>query len=281
MRGIQVNLTGKEYGNLVVVGIGSKRGYKQFWNCRCSCGKEVEIRGDDLKNRGDCGCKRGQSWRIDWTGKKCGRLVALRPDGKKRWVCLCRCGKEISVPSNNMRSTKSCGCLQREVASRQGKITGHANRKHGQTGSPEWITWHNIRQRCENPNAVGYDNYGARGIKVCERWQEFANFLADMGPRPSSKHSIDRFPKNQGNYEPGNCRWATAKEQQRNRRDNILIEYNGRTQCLSAWAEEYGLTKAQLWKRHKALWPIHEALTTPVSGSNVQIGYKGKRKKTH
>lgn len=104
--------------------------------------------------------------------------------------------------------------------------------KHGQTAngkiSPEHKAWAAIKQRCYNPNASKYKYWGGRGITVCERWlNSFENFLADMGKRPSDKHSLDRFPNKEGNYEPGNCRWATIEQQNENRSNNVIIEYNG------------------------------------------------------
>ena len=128
---------------------------------------------------------------------------------KTKWLCLCDCGVEIYVTSGNLREgkTKSCGCLQPHH--------GHAPR-NGKT-SPTYVSWYCMIQRCTNKNLVQFDDYGGRGIAVCARWKDFRNFLADMGDRPAGK-SLDRFPNNDGNYEPNNCRWATSSEQNKNRR---------------------------------------------------------------
>lgn len=133
--------------------------------------------------------------------------------GELKYLCICDCGKESIVFGLNLRSgsTKSCGCL----------IGGL---RHGHTSKRElsstYITWKGINQRCNNPNSKNWDNYGGRGIKVCKRWEIFENFLVDMGERPLGK-SIDRID-NDGNYEPGNCRWATLVEQRRNQRRYLL-----------------------------------------------------------
>ncbi|MGY8988455.1 MAG: hypothetical protein ACKVG7_07840, partial [Flavobacteriales bacterium] len=110
-----------------------------------------------------------------------------------------------------------------------------------------------------------YDGYGGRGISVCDRWRDsFENFLADMGERPSNEHSIDR-KDNDGNYEPDNCRWATKKEQGRNRRSNRILTFNNKTQTLIEWSEELGISSAVIRQRIKASgWSIEEALTTPA-----------------
>ena len=117
-----------------------------------------------------------------------------------------------------------------------------------------------MKQRCRNTNDPQFDYYGGRGIKVCERWLElFDNFYADMGARPSPKHSIDRI-NNDGNYEPGNCRWATAQEQATNRRNNVFIEYDGKTQHVSAWAREIGVCDSTIYYRLKEGWPLEQVL---------------------
>lgn len=115
--------------------------------------------------------------------------------------------------------------------------------------------------RCYNEKHHHYANYGGRGITVCQRWRDsFAAFLADVGPRPSPQHSLDRYPDNNGNYEPGNVRWATRSEQQRNRRVNHLLTFQGKTQCVIAWAEELGINPVTIIARLRAGRTIEEAL---------------------
>lgn len=198
--------------------------------------------------------------------EKFGRLTVLAESaplgGSRAWLCLCECGSEKVVRQAKLRSghTKSCGCLRVE----KGIELGKANIKHGQTNTPEHNAWHHMRQRCLDKNHPGYKDYGGRGITICERWADFNNFLADMGPRPTDRHSLDRIDVN-GHYEPSNCRWADDKTQQRNRRNHRLVTYKGETLCIGEWAERCGLTIPQLWARlfiHK--WTIERAMTEPV-----------------
>jgi len=133
------------------------------------------------------------------------------------WLCACDCGSYSVVMGARLRRgrTRSCGCLQKE----QAKISV---RTHGQSYSPTYRAWTSMKTRCCNPRYTDYPSYGAKGITVCPRWQEsFEAFFADMGPKPDGK-TIDRFPNKTGNYEPGNCRWATPEEQSQNQRSNKL-----------------------------------------------------------
>ena len=132
--------------------------------------------------------------------------------------------------------------------------------KHGQTKTRLFSIWSCMIDRCRNQRNIAYKRYGGRGIKVCERWKSFVSFKADMGEPPTSEHQLDRFPNNNGNYEPGNCRWATAKEQANNRRSSKLLMYSGRVQTMRQWCDELGLKYStvtmRLWKYG---WTIEQA----------------------
>lgn len=148
------------------------------------------------------------------TGMKFGRLAVisrgLNLGSKVRWLCVCECGKQVQVDANSLAQglTTSCGCAR----------FGANHATHRRTNTPEYHSWSGIKQRCLNPRSHAFENYGARGIKVCQQWiDSFEQFLADVGSRPGVGYSIDRID-NDGNYEPGNVRWATASEQSNNQR---------------------------------------------------------------
>jgi hypothetical protein len=127
--------------------------------------------------------------------------------------------------------------------------------------TPEYNAWKQARMRCQNPRNARFKDYGGRGITVCERWQKYENFLSDMGPRPSPLHSLDR-ENNDGNYEPGNCRWATAEQQQRNMRNNNWITAFGETLCLQDWVRRTGLDSKTIRWRIATGWTPEDALST-------------------
>ena len=189
----------------------------------------------------------------DLQGHTFGRLVVLQraPNVKDRtaWLCRCTCEENAIVIGNKLQQgrTVSCGCKKQEIMSNMAAV-GRTNRAHGRTNTTEFRTWTSMLTRCFNPRSEDYPRYGGRGITVCDRWREFKQFLADMGIKPSPRHSIDRI-NNDGNYEPGNCRWATQTEQSRNRSTTRLLTFHDKTQSVEAWAVEYGIKADTL--RHR------------------------------
>lgn len=138
-----------------------------------------------------------------------------------------------------------------------------SRRQHKKSRTPEHRTWSRMLERVDNPRSPSFATYGGRGIRVCERWRDFLNFYADMGSRPSADYSLDRKDVN-GDYTPENCRWATRKEQQRNRRVNRLITLDGLTLTLAEWAERTGILAITLAARLRTGWSVEKALTAPV-----------------
>lgn len=203
-------------------------------------------------------------------GETFGRLTVIKENGRCQktrnvlWTCSCVCGAECTVPTARLRSgnTRSCGCLHKDAA-RETQAT-HIT-KHGQCYSPEYRIWKHIHERCSKPYCKSYSRYGGRGISVCPEWESFEQFYADMGSRPSSKHSIDRID-NDGPYCKENCRWSTHKEQCNNRRSSRIIEYLGETKTLAEWSEKFGMYPGTVSHRLRSGWSVEEALTTPVRG---------------
>jgi hypothetical protein len=195
-------------------------------------------------------------------GDRYGRLVVKaigKPPGTYQYkaVCLCDCGKYVAPTVDSMRRGKSisCGCAQRDAVT-----------KHGRSQHPLYQTLRNMKNRCYNPKDKRYPEYGGRGITVCDQWHDLEGFIADMGSSHFVGATIERENVN-GNYEPSNCAWVTAKAQASNKRSNIMLSHNGKTQCLQHWADEVGITYGTLWERIKVQkWSAERALTTaPLS----------------
>lgn len=243
------DLSGKRFCKIVVIGVAKTLGSKKYWDCICDCGREWMVRGDALISKvkpvKSCGCKP----RKDLLGSTIGRLTVLRRSviDKRKWVCLCSCGNMTEVFGSNLSRihTTSCGCLHSET-------TSNRNSTHGMTNTTEFGIWQSMKQRCYDENCEAYKDYGGRGVVVCDRWRNsFEDFFLDVGLRPSSKHSLDRHPNNDGNYEPTNFRWATKRQQAQNRRDNVVVEYNGEKMALAEFASRFDIKGTSIYSHIK------------------------------
>lgn len=203
---------------------------------------------------------------VDLTGRRFGRLTVIRYLGKRSnqsdWLCKCDCGEDsfTRVLSQNLLRklhTQSCGCLRDEKC-------GNQFRTHGLRKSPEYVIWCRMRERCCDKNNPAYKNYGGRGVRVCEEWQQsFEAFYRDMGPRPAADYELDRFPDNDGPYCKSNCRWTTRIQQARNRRNNRLITIDDETHCVSEWAEIMGIKGYVIRLRLRRGWTERDAVMSP------------------
>jgi hypothetical protein len=197
--------------------------------------------------------------RVDLTGQRFGRWTVIsfydiRPGGT-RWLCRCQCGKERPVANGNLKrgTTKSCGCLQLEAVKK-------SRTTHGQSRHALYRTYAGIKDRCSNPNTMCFKDYGGRGIKVCDRWlKDFWNFWDDMSPGWRPGLSIDRIDVN-GDYKPGNCRWANQSEQMRNVRTNVLIDTPLGRMTIAEAAEKSGLSPTAIKYRVFSKWPSDQLL---------------------
>lgn len=212
--------------------------------------------------------------RADYTGSRFGRLLVIErttgSDGRSAWHCQCTCGNFVTVRTSSLTTgnTKSCGCYHREIAKEFNTIHGLAN-------SLEYRAWSDMKTRCLNPDFIGYSNYGGRGITICERWlNSFDNFLQDMGRKPSRKYTLDRIDTD-GNYEPSNCRWVLMKIQQNNRRNNHMVEYEGKQLTIAQLADETKVNYQTLLTRLRAGLSVKEAVENPIARL---FEYKGECK---
>lgn len=218
---------------------------------------------------------------LELDGKKFGRLTAVRRVGHNRyghiqWACRCVCGKRTVVGSVALSRgvTQSCGCLAREVRARTARAR---SLKHGHSAggkiTPEYMAWASMLYRCSKMNGGGHPHYAGRGIRVCRRWRKFENFFADMGRRPSKKHSLDR-ENNSKSYCLNNCRWATPRQQANNRRTTVKITFRGKTLSITEWARELGLNTSTLAMRIRSGWPVKAALSARVFAGKKRLSYR-------
>ena len=194
-------------------------------------------------------------------GKKFSRLLVLSESERPRssrsaryWVCRCDCGvvKDVRGPELKNGNTKSCGCLNVET-----------HTTHGKEGTKIYNVWGGMKYRAQTETAKAFSNYGGRGITVCDRWQSFENFYADMGEPPEGMQ-LERVDNDKG-YSPENCKWAGRKDQAFNRRTTVRVTFKGKTMSLTDWAEETGVSRTTLGRRYKAGWSVEDMLTKPLT----------------
>ena len=200
---------------------------------------------------------------IDLNGRVFGRLrVTSRAENKPgknaRWNCECRCGGSKIVESYHLLNshTTSCGCIKREQ-----NLSMFVT--HGMSKTPEYKIWQGIKKRCYDENSTKFPIYGGRGIRMSDEWLgSFEVFFADMGPRPSDRHSVERLDNNSG-YSAANCVWATNADQSRNRRTNVNIEIDGVSMCLLDWSKKLDIPMTTIQKRLKTN-PSYESALRPL-----------------
>lgn len=213
---------------------------------------------------------------IDIVGVVFGDLTVIKMIKKhpKRthWECRCVCGNVSIVDGAKLKigHTKSCGCLRKTFLKTHGESADYLHTK-------EYSAWAAMIKRCNNKNDPAYEDYGGRGIKVCERWLSYDNFLADAGRAPSKGHSIDRYPDNNGNYILSNFRWATASEQSRNHRRNVYLEHNGVKKVKKDWAIELGVGEDTISRYLKSGKTFEEFCVYAISDLFKMRQRKGKK----
>jgi hypothetical protein len=216
----------------------------------------------------------------DLTGMRFGKLLVLseveRPGkrgqtNRRAWLCQCDCGETKAVRAFALlkeHGTRSCGCLRREWCA--GTLRAK-NTRHGKSKTSEYGIWKKIIARCTDPGETHFKDYGGRGIAICDRWlQSFEAFHEDMGPRPSGDHSIERIDNN-GPYDPGNCKWATRREQGRNKRSNRRLEHDGKSLIVADWVRITGIPKTIILSRLARGWDVSRVLTEPVASMGPRV----------
>jgi hypothetical protein len=274
----KLDLVGQTFGRLTVeskigsVSIGQGR-WAIAWNCACECGSVVAVPSNRLRTgkTRSCGCllrdftrelARGHkrtTRQVNLSGNRYGRLTAIEPTDRRAgssivWKCACDCGTEVFAPSTGLRSgdNTSCGCGRAARATKHGGATPN-------NWSPEYVVWTGMLERCLNPNHHAFPRYGGRGITICDQWRDdFAAFRRDMGPRPR-RATIDRIDNDLG-YEPGNCRWATYKEQARNKSNNHRLTIGGDTLTIAEWSERSGISQRRILARIRRGWDPSRAI---------------------
>lgn len=273
-----IDITGKRFGRLKVLGLASRDHGYVLWLCRCHCGKELKVSTSSLRtgNTRSCGClsretsselckKRAKDMRI---GSRFGHLVVIGKSRKKLyshgtcWLCRCDCGKRIVCWGTRLRNGnhKHCGCKTFGNLSK-------ARKTHGLSYSPVYRVWKGMLSRCYYAKSDSYADYGGRGITVCREWrnhpEKFVAWSESHGYRKGL--SIDRID-NDGNYSPSNCRWITKIWQGRNQRSNHVLTWKGKSKTIAEWADITGIRYHTISKRVlKYKWSVEDALTEEPS----------------
>lgn len=259
------DITGRKFGLLTAIKEASKIKNGVKWVCMCECGIIKEVAKPHLLSghTKSCGCLtklNNQHLKINITGQKFGRLTAIKEIGKIKgvikWLCQCECGtlKELRVAVLRNGTVRSCGCLNKDKVIER-------NTTHNMTYHTLFNVWKGMIDRCTNPKCSSYKRYGKIGISVCDRWagdKGIHNFVKDMGERPEGT-SLDRIDNTQG-YSPENCRWAFPKQQSNNRKDNIFIEYQGKSKTISQWANDNNILYSTFYTRLSRGWKIEEVI---------------------
>lgn len=215
--------------------------------------------------------------KINLVGKSFGRLTVTEPAPNKNkrvaWLCKCECGNTKTILAGLLMvgHTKSCGCLHKEIATnnirkQHGSGVDNPNYKHGARAAKhaEYNIWKSMNQRCNNPNYDRFKDYGGRGITVCSEWtNSYESFIADMGPRPSPKYSVERIDNNKG-YSPDNCKWATQHEQMANTRRNVFLTHEDETLHIAEWARRLNVNAGLLQHRYHLGWSVEDILFKPL-----------------
>jgi hypothetical protein len=255
---------GKKIGKLTVLRkLPKTKSYTQY-ECQCDCGKIFVTSDNTLKSKYNKSCPDCRKSRVeDISGKRFGRLVAIRYAGKSKgnqtlWECKCDCGNISIVHQQDLTTghTKSCGCYSRESIIQR-------NKTHGDTKTRIYRIWSDMLFRCSSVKHDSYYLYGGKGISVCDEWKDYNNFKKwALENGYSDNLSIDRIDSSK-NYEPSNCRWATIIEQNNNTNRNLMFEIDGTTKSLAEWCREYNASYARVHSRIYSGWNIIDALTRP------------------
>jgi hypothetical protein len=230
-------------------------GKKCKYRCECVCGSIKDVNSESLRSglSASCGCKRNI---IDISGHRFNNLVVVSYLGNGGWLCLCDCGNEAIVNTYKLKSgeIKGCGC---------GRLSKDTKINKGDWHHPLYHRWRQMINRCTKSQTKGYKNYGGRGIKVCERWMNFSNFLEDVGKPPEGNYTFGRID-NDGDYEISNFEWQNAKTQSRNTRVNRKISYNGITKTAIEWSEDFNIKYETFLRRLNAGWSMEKIKTTKI-----------------